>query len=158
MKILFKSKIILLTAFTALLLLSCKQNQDGYSDEVQTRQTPVDNAGNAIDSTNSGIEEGNINTTTKNGSVGKTPAGSLSAGGNSSSGTNSSGTNSTGNSSSGTNSAGNDHATSGTKGTGTGGGPGESTKDGVTYSPPTDEQRDANTSSNKGTKKKSGDK
>ena len=143
MKILSKSKIILLTAFTALLLLSCKQNQDGYSDEVQTRQTPVDNTGNAIDSTNSGIEEGNINTTTKNGSVGKTPAGSLSAGGNSSSGTNS---------------AGNDHATSGMKGTGTGGGPGESTKDGVTYSPPTDEQRDANTSSNKGTKKKSGDK
>lgn len=153
MKILFKSKIILLTAFTALLLFSCKNNQDGYSDEVQTRQTPVDNTGNAIDSTNSGTEEGNINTTSKNGSVGKTPAGSLSAGGNSSSGTNS-----TGSSSSGTSSAGNDHATSGTKGTGTGGGPGESTKDGVTYSPPTDEQRDANTSSNKGTKKKSGDK
>jgi hypothetical protein len=152
MKILFKSNIILLTAFTALLLFSCKQNQDGYSDEVQTRQTPVDSAGNAVDSTNSGTEEGNINTTTKNGSVGKTPAGSLSAGGNSSSGTNS-----TGNSSSGTSSAGNDHATSGTKGTGTGGGPGESPKDGVTYSP-TDEQTDANTTSNNGTKKKSGDK
>jgi hypothetical protein len=77
MKTLFK-KIIVVIMITGL-LLSCKNNKDGYSDEVVTRQTPFDTA--SVDTTN--INRPNTtdtNSTDANGteSKGVTPAGSLS--------------------------------------------------------------------------------
>jgi hypothetical protein len=69
MKTVFKSKIILVVLFTGVLFFSCKNNQDGYSDEIDTT-TPTDStttttaghgqnigtesADSAIDSTASG--------------------------------------------------------------------------------------------------------
>lgn len=41
MKTVFKSKILLIVLFTGFLFFSCKNNQDGYSDEIDTT-TPTD--------------------------------------------------------------------------------------------------------------------
>lgn len=48
MKMLLKSKVTLLLVFVGL-LFSCKNNQDGYSDEVQTGQLPADTATTVTD-------------------------------------------------------------------------------------------------------------
>jgi hypothetical protein len=52
MKTLFKSKIIAILIIMGI-LFSCKNNQDGYSDEIDTHKTAVDTAETISDTTNS---------------------------------------------------------------------------------------------------------
>lgn len=51
MKTLFNSKILLLLIMMGI-FSSCKNNQDGYSDEIDTHKTPVDTATTNSDSIN----------------------------------------------------------------------------------------------------------
>jgi len=102
MKTLFKRKGIIVLMITGL-LLSCKNNRDGYSDEIDTSKTPIKTA--VGDTTNNGLDATGTNTGEASGTQGVTGAGS--------------------NSSPGASSAG---AT-----TGTGTGPGPSEKDGAAY-------------------------
>lgn len=105
MKTLSKLKTVLAILIIGL-LLSCKNNKDGYSDEIDTRQTPDTTAVDTIE--NKGSNTSGTNTTGATGteSEGVTGAGSISAPGSSTE-----------------------------KGSteGTGSGPGESAKDGSTY-------------------------
>ena len=57
MKALFKSKIIVVLIIMGI-LFSCKNNQDGYSDEIDTHKTPVDTAGTISDTTNINNDNG----------------------------------------------------------------------------------------------------
>jgi hypothetical protein len=103
MKTLFKRKIIIAIMITGL-LLSCKNNKDGYSDEIDTTKTPTDTV--SADTTK--ISTGTNSTgTTGTESEGVTGAGSISAPGT--------------------------PAAQGTRTTGTGTGPGPSAKDGSAY-------------------------
>lgn len=105
MKTLSKFKIVL-AALTIGLLLSCKDNKDGYSDEIDTRQTPDTTSAGTIE--NKGSNTSGTNTTGATGveSEGVTGAGSISDPGT---------------------------ATKRESTEGTGSGPGESAKDGATY-------------------------
>ena len=107
MKTLFKRKGIIVLMISGL-LLSCKNNRDGYSDEIDTSKTPIKTA--VGDTTNNGLDATGTNTGEASGTQGVTGAGS--------------------NSSPGASSAG---ATTGTATTGTGTGPGPSEKDGAAY-------------------------
>lgn len=51
MKTLFNSKILLLLIMMGI-FSSCKNNQDGYSDEIDTHKTTVDTSGTISDTTN----------------------------------------------------------------------------------------------------------
>lgn len=110
MKTLFKLKIITFVMIAGL-LLSCKNNKDGYSDEIDTRQTPLDTTATAKDTinTNSGPNTPGTNSTGATGTESEavTGAGSISAPGT--------------------------PASSATGKTGTGTGPGPSSKDGSAY-------------------------
>lgn len=52
MKTLFRLKMLTLVVLTSL-LFSCKNNKDGYSDEIQTNPNPVDSAGKERDTARS---------------------------------------------------------------------------------------------------------
>ena len=106
------------------LLFSCKK-QDGYSDEVQTNQTPVDTTTGMVSDT------GSVNNTHADNNsqmTGAQAAGAQSTG-------SQSGVSSSGNTGSGNNN---------TKGTGTGSGPGPSAKDGSAYAPSSDPKNAVN--------------
>lgn len=104
MKTLSKFKIVL-AALTIGLLLSCKNNKDGYSDEIDTRQTPDTTAVDTIGNKGSNTTGTNTTGATGTDSEGVTGAGSIS-----------------------------DPGTATERGSaqGTGSGPGESAKDGAT--------------------------
>lgn len=105
MKSLIQLKIISVVILTCF-LLSCKNNQDGYSDEIETTLTPVDSAKTPAD------------TTKLNNSQNSTGSGGNTSGGNNTAASN----------------TGNNTSTPASKSTiGTGSGPGESPKDGATY-------------------------
>lgn len=50
MKVVSKFKIVVLVVFTGL-IFSCKNNNDGYSDEIVTSSTPIDSTTTAKDTT-----------------------------------------------------------------------------------------------------------
>lgn len=131
MKTLFKSKIILALIFMGV-LFSCKDNKDGYSDEIVTK-TPTDSStapADTVHGQNIGIESADS---------AKEDAGSAGTGnaspGNASPGTTGSGSTASGGSE------------------GTGSGPGESAKDGSTYTSSSGAQKDSVTSGKKTTQK-----
>lgn len=105
MKTLSKLKIVL-TVLIIGLLLSCKDNKDGYSDEIDTRQTPDTTATDTIENKGSNTTGTNTTGATGTESEGVTGAGSISDPGT---------------------------ATKRESTQGTGSGPGESAKDGSTY-------------------------
>ncbi|WP_456312384.1 hypothetical protein [Pseudomonas shirazensis] len=114
MKKLHISKITIVLAFTGL-LFSCKDNkQDGYSDEIETVQVPVDTTNSATPASDSTEISGFSTTNT------------------------------------------NEKGSSGTDegGTGTGSGPGESPKDGATYSGPSEKATKEAAKSSEGTTNK----
>lgn len=102
MKTLFKTKGIIVLMITGL-LLSCKNNRDGYSDEIDTSKTPIETT--VEDTVNNGLNATGTNSGEARGTQGVTGPGS-----NSSSG-----------------------AADATATTGTGTGPGPSEKDGAAY-------------------------
>ena len=108
MKALFKLKIVLIIMIAGF-LFSGKNNKDGYSDEIDTRKTPVDTASADTTNINNGPNTTGTNSTGATGteSEGVTGAGSLSAPGKPNA--------------------------QGTSTTGTGTGPGPSAKDGSAY-------------------------
>lgn len=57
MKTLFKSNVILLLIIMGV-FSSCKNNQDGYSDEIDTHKTIVDTTGTISDTTNTDKNNG----------------------------------------------------------------------------------------------------
>ncbi len=65
MRTVFKLHVMLVLVLTGL-LGSCKNNQDGYSDEIQTSETPIDSTKTAADTTqtanDSGVGEEGANT------------------------------------------------------------------------------------------------
>jgi hypothetical protein len=107
MKALFKLKIVLIIMIAGF-LFSCK-NKDGYSDEIDTRKTPVDTASADTTNINNGPNTTGTNSTGATGteSEGVTGAQSISAQGKPNA--------------------------QGTSTTGTGTGPGPSAKDGSAY-------------------------
>lgn len=107
--------VIILTA----VLFSCKNNQDGYNDDIETMQANIDTA----DTTN--VHGNNLNSNNADGSNANNAAQSSSGG-------------------------------TGTKNTETGTGPGESAKDGSTYSGASDAQNDSISSVNETLKDKKG--
>ena len=108
MKTIFKLKMVLLVLITGF-LLSCKNNKDGYSDEIDTRQTPEDTVATDTTKVNKGANTAGTNSTGATGTEaeGVTGAGSISAPGT--------------------------PAAPGTSTAGTGTGPGPSAKDGAAY-------------------------
>lgn len=102
MKSLFKLNIALILILTAV-LFSCKNNQDGYSDEIETTTIP--------DTTNKPVDSVGVNSTGTNKSTGKPITGAASTTTNKD--------------------LGKEGTAKG--GTGTGIGPGEDAKDGATY-------------------------
>jgi hypothetical protein len=80
MKTLFKIKIVMIIMIAGL-LLSCKNNKDGYSDEIDTRQTPVDSVSSDTTNVKNGLNTTGTNSTGAAGTEfeGVTPAGSLSS-------------------------------------------------------------------------------
>lgn len=117
MKSLISLKIIMLIITTGI-LFSCKNNQDGYSDELNTAVNPSDSMKTPSDN-DAGVRSvgpgGNDSPTTTDKN---NPQGS--------------GTNSSGEASTGT-TANNNSQSSGSSTSGKGSGPGESPKDGATY-------------------------
>jgi len=105
MKTLSKLKTVLAVLIIGF-LLSCKDNKDGYSDEIDTRQTPDTTATDTIENKGSNTTGTNTTGATGTESEGVTGAGSIS-----------------------------DPGSSTKRGSteGTGSGPGESAKDGSTY-------------------------
>lgn len=72
MKAIIRTKIMILIAIAGL-TFSCKNNQDGYSDEIDTVISPMDSAESKAESKTDSIKseehiETNIETTQKNGS------------------------------------------------------------------------------------------
>ncbi|QSB29120.1 hypothetical protein [Flavobacterium sp. CLA17] len=118
----FIKSIIMLGLILTGLLFSCKK-QDGYSDEVQTTQTPVDTTNGTV-SDSAGVHNTDANAPM----TGTQAAGAQSTG-------SQSGVSSSGNTGSGNNN---------TKGTGTGSGPGPSAKDGSAYAPSSDPKNAVN--------------
>jgi hypothetical protein len=108
MKTIFKLKIVLLVLITGF-LLSCKNNKDGYSDEIDTRQTPEDTVSTDTTNVNKGANTAGTNST---GATGTEAEGVTGAGSTSATGT---------------------PAAPGTSTVGTGTGPGPSAKDGAVY-------------------------
>ncbi|QOG01227.1 hypothetical protein [Flavobacterium sp. MDT1-60] len=80
MKTLLKLKIAFVILITGL-LFSCKNNKDGYSDEIDTRKTPLDTAAADTTNINNGPNTTGTNSTGATGteSEGVTGAGSISA-------------------------------------------------------------------------------
>lgn len=80
MKTLPKLKIVFVIMITAF-LISCKNNKDGYSDEIDTRQTPVDTSSADTSNVNKQSNTTGTNSTGATGteSEGVTGAGSISA-------------------------------------------------------------------------------
>lgn len=80
MKALFKLKIVLVILITGF-LSSCKDNKDGYSDEIDTRKTPLDTIAADTTNINNGPNTTGTNSTGATGteSEGRTGAGSISA-------------------------------------------------------------------------------
>ncbi|RUT69507.1 hypothetical protein D0817_15100 [Flavobacterium cupreum] len=108
MKTIFKLKIVLLVLITGF-LLSCKNNKDGYSDEIDTRQTPEDTVSTDTTNVNKGANTAGTNST---GATGTEAEGVTGAGSTSAAGT---------------------PAAPGPSTAGTGTGPGPSAKDGAAY-------------------------
>jgi len=129
MKFLIKSSIV--TAFfMGGALFSCKNNQDGYSDQIETLQVPADTAKMSVDSsaTNESMETSstgaaNTGSESKTGTAGSTQDGNVPS--------------STATGSTATGSA------------GTGSGPGESVKDGATYTNTSENKKDSKEVKNK---------
>jgi len=111
MKVITRTKIMILVAIAGL-TFSCKNNQDGYSDKIDTTLSPLDRDSTTIKSDSIKSEEHistNLETTQKNGSESTA---------------------------------------------GTGSGPGESSKDGATYTTSTGVQKDSIRPEAKDSKKK----
>jgi hypothetical protein len=131
MKTQFKLSIVVCILITGF-LFSCKNNKDGYSDEIDTRQTPVDSTKATADTLN--IDNGpNTTGTNSTGAAGTesesvTGAGSISAPGT--------------------------PAKEGTSTKGTGTGPGPSAKDGAAYDISTQTKKDTTKLGSKALKEK----
>jgi len=125
MKTVFKSKIIIIALLTGF-LFSCKNNQDGYSDEIETT-TPTDST-KAV--TGHGEDIGTQSAEATHENPDSTAAASSSGGTTGSGSSTSSGT------------------------TGTGSGPGESAKDGSTYTSASGTQKDSTKAGTKSSKAK----
>jgi hypothetical protein len=80
MKTHFKLKIVFVIMITAF-LFSCKNNRDGYSDEIDTTKTPLDTTATDTSKVNNGQDATGTNSTGATGtnSEGVTGAGSISA-------------------------------------------------------------------------------
>ncbi|GGF03931.1 hypothetical protein [Flavobacterium limi] len=61
METLFKSKIIFLLIIIGI-VFSCKNNQDGYSDEIDTEKSTIDSAGATSDTINANNSNGDNST------------------------------------------------------------------------------------------------
>jgi len=127
MKSLFKTNIVLILLFSGI-LFSCKDNKDGYSDQIETLENKTDSTELASDSVNvdaNGIESNstdqpNTGAESKTGTPTSTEDGNVP-------GSTSTGTSTTGSAAS----------------AGTGSGPGESVKDGATYTNTSDNKEAA---------------
>lgn len=131
MKTIFKLKIamaVLLTGF----LFSCKNNKDGYSDEIDTAKTPFDTASADTTNINNSQNNNDTNSTGATKSEGVTGAGSISAPGKPTS------------------------PSTNTKSTGTG--PGPSAKDGSAYDISSQSKNDTTKLGAKALKKEKGSK
>ena len=133
MNTVFKLQIVMAILLTGF-LFSCKDNKDGYSDEIDTRKTPVDTTSADTTNINNGPNTTGTNSTGATGTESEsvTGAGSISAPGKPNA--------------------------PGTSTTGTGTGPGPSAKDGSAYDISSQTKKDTTKLGTKALKKEKGSK